>query len=122
MGAILVGDLAVVGYLVCGWGDSAGELAGRNFGRMRYGSPFGRGSGNRRSVEGSAAVFMAGTLGAVVALLMLGTGLKASVVTGLACGLVGAGAEALSSQGADNFWVQLLPSLTAWWLVVRIAA
>jgi len=115
LGTLLVGSFALVGYLVCGWGDAVGEPAGERWGRHRYASPLGRIGGRTRSVEGSFAVFLVGSLGACVSLGLLGFSLPQSLGVGLVCGGAGAGAEGLSPSGTDNLWVQLLPALVAWW-------
>ena len=117
LAVLLVGRLAAVGYLVCGWGDAGGEWVGRRWGRHRFSRPFSGASERRRSLEGSLAVFLLGSLGACVALLILGYPIAVSWSRGLVCGAVGAVAEGASSPGSDNFWVQLLPALSAWWLL-----
>ncbi len=112
--ALLVGPFAVVGYLVCGWGNGSGEVVGRLIGRRSYRSPLSRGSGSVRTLEGSIAVLFGGFLGGWAALGLLGFPPIPAAGTGLAAGVVGAIAEGLSGGNADNFWVQLLPSLAAW--------
>ena len=118
LGLQLVGSFAVVGYLVCGWGDAAGEVVGRRWGRRRYGvPPWARSPRYFRSLEGSLAVLVAGSLGGWVGLSLLGYSPLPSLAVGLACGALGSVSEALSSHGTDNLWVQLLPSLGGWWLL-----
>ncbi len=117
VGALLVGSFAVVGYLVCGWGDGAGEPVGRRFGRHRYSSPFSFGRPATRSLEGSAAVFLMGALGGWAALSLLDFGIVAGVGVGALCGFSGALAEGLSTHGTDNCWTQIAPSLLAWWIL-----
>ena len=117
LGVLLVGQFSIVGYLVCGWGDAAGEIVGRGWGRRPYSPPFSLGRTATRSLEGSMAVLAMGFLGAWAALGLLGYSPLQSVGVGLACGLLGAGAEAVSGKGTDNLWVQLFPSIVAWWLL-----
>jgi dolichol kinase len=117
IGVLLVGNFAIVGYLTCGWGDAAGELVGKNRGRRPYSPPFSLGRTPTRSVEGSLAVLVLGFLGAWAGLALLGYPLLQSMGVGFACALTGVGGEAVSGKGTDNFWVQLLPALTAWWLL-----
>ena len=117
LGVLLVGQFSIVGYLVCGWGDAAGEIVGRGWGRRPYSPPFSLGKTATRSLEGSMAVLAIGFLGAWAALDLLGYSPLQSIGVGFACGLLGAGAEAVSGKGTDNLWVQLLPSLFAWWLL-----
>jgi phytol kinase len=117
LSVLLVGPFAIVGYLVCGWGDGVGEIVGQRWGRRRYGSlPLYR----RRSVrtlEGSMAVLGGGFLGGWAALDLLGYSPLLAVGVGLLAGAVGAVSEGLSPEGTDNLWVQLLPSLASWWFL-----
>lgn len=110
--ALITGPYAGVGYLVAGWGDAVGEPVGSRWGAHRYRVPSLGGVPAERSLEGSAAVFVASWLAAALALAGLGAG-AASIWVGLACAVVGAGAEALSNHGLDNLTVQLAASLTA---------
>lgn len=114
---LLVGSFAVVGFLVCGWGDAVGELVGTRWGFHRYTIPSLGGEPRARSLEGSGGVFLAGFLGASSALGLLGFSPVQAGGIGCLCGLVGAVAEGISSHGTDNFTTQLLPSLTAWWFL-----
>ncbi len=114
---LLLGEFAIVGYLVCGFGDAAGELVGRKWGKHRYRSPFSDPEAGPRSLEGSIGVFLFGALAAAVALSLLGSTLPELLVVALACGGVGSLAEGLSGPRTDNFWVQVIPSLAAWWLI-----
>jgi len=117
LATLLVGSFAVVGYLVCGWGDAAGEPVGERWGRHRYAFLFKRDRGRTRSVEGSLAVFLFGSVGAGVALGLLGFSYPQALGGALVCGATGGVAEAFSGPRTDNLWVQLLPSLVAWWLL-----
>lgn len=104
---------AVVGYLVCGWGDAVGEPVGVRWGRHPYRVPTLAGVPAQRSLEGSAAVAAAGTLAAIAGLwLGGGTGARA-VAGGLACGLAGAAVEAVSHHGLDNVAIQVAAAGTA---------
>jgi phytol kinase len=114
---LLVGHFAAVGYLACGLGDAAGEPVGRRWGRHRYRSfPWNK-NAHRRSVEGSLAVFGAGSFGAAIALGLIDFSFPQALIVGFACGAAGAIGEGLSGRGTDNFWVQILASLTAWGLL-----
>lgn len=117
LSVLLVGGFSVVGFLVCGWGDGIGEPVGGRWGKHRYRPPFGGDPQRTRSVEGSLGVFVAGSVGGAVALLLLGFGGLQALGFGLACGLCGAAVEGLSAPLTDNLWVQLAPSLLAWWLL-----
>jgi phytol kinase len=110
--ALVAGPYAAVGYLVAGWGDAVGEPVGTRWGRRRYRVPSLGGVPAERSLEGSAAVFVASWLAAVVALASLGAG-PGIVWVALACAGTGAVAEAFSNHGLDNLTVQVAASLTA---------
>lgn len=110
--AIVAGPYAGVGYLVAGWGDAVGEPVGSRWGAHRYRVPSLGGVPAERSLEGSAAVFVASWLAATVGLAGLGVG--ATVVwVGLSCAAVATLAEAFSNHGLDNLTVQLAASIAA---------
>ncbi len=113
--ALVAGPYAGVGYLVTGWGDAVGEPVGSRWGAHRYRVPSLGGVPAQRSLEGSAAVLVAGWLAAWVALVgVVGAeGAPGLVWTALACAGVGALAEAFSNHGLDNLTVQLAASGTA---------
>jgi phytol kinase len=98
---------AFVGYLVCGWGDAVGEPVGTRWGKHRYRVPSLDAVPATRSLEGSAAVLVVGTLAAYAGLLA--DGFDPSAALGIAIGAGGAGAitEAFSSHGLDNLTVQI---------------
>jgi len=104
---------AFVGYLVCGWGDAVGEPVGTRWGRHRYSVPSMLGVRSTRSLEGSLAVFTAGTLATAAALaLQDATALDAARIA-IGAGLAGALVEAVSTHGLDNFTVQVAASAAA---------
>ena len=106
---------AFIGYLVCGWGDAVGEPVGTRWGKHRYRVPSMAGVPSTRSLEGSAAVFVAGTLATAVALAAIGAPLAAVAVIALAAGAAGAAIEAISTHGLDNFTVQVAASAAAYY-------
>jgi phytol kinase len=111
------GATAIVGYLVGGWGDAVGEPVGRALGRHRYRVPSFGGVPATRSLEGSAAVLIAGSLAAIGGLLLRGVPVTAACGIGAACGLAGALVEAFSTHGMDNLTVQLAAAGTAFFLL-----
>jgi len=117
LGVLLVGRMAMVGYLVCGWGDAAGEIVGRRWGRHHYGPLLPSWIRSNRSLEGSLGVFLMGSAGGWAALGILGFPPAPAIGVGLVVGGAAALAEGLSRKGTDNFWLQLLPSLLAWWIL-----
>lgn len=104
---------AFVGYLVCGWGDAVGEPAGTKWGAHRYSVPSMLGVRSTRSVEGSLAVFVAGTLATAAALALLQFTLPQIALIAIGAGLAGALVEAISTHGLDNFTVQVVASAAA---------
>jgi phytol kinase len=110
--ALVAGPFAVVGYLAAGWGDAIGEPVGARWGRHPYRVPSLAGVAATRTLEGSAAVLVVSTLGALVALRSLDVAPGLWWV-GLACGVAAAGVEAVSNHGLDNLTVQLVPSVVA---------
>jgi len=107
LGNLLFPAVAYVGYLVCGWGDALGEPVGTRWGLHRYRVPSLRGVPATRSLEGSTAVFLAGSLAAFLGLLAADVSGPAAAYVAIASGLAGAGAEAVSTHGLDNLTVQL---------------
>jgi phytol kinase len=114
---LLFGATAIVGYLVGGWGDAVGEPVGRALGRHRYRVPSFGGVPATRSLEGSAAVLIAGSLAAIAGLLLRGVPVAAACGVGAACGLAGALVEAFSTHGMDNLTVQLAAAGAAFFLL-----
>jgi len=111
---IFFGPLAVVGYLVGGLGDAAGEPAGVRWGRH----PYRIRAGNAlvaKTFEGSLAV-----LAASVVALLISVGISPELrfdlrslivlpVIAITCTLV----EAFSPRGWDNVPMQIVPTLLA---------
>lgn len=105
---VLFGSLfAPVGYMVCGWGDAVGEPVGTRWGKHRYRVPSLFGLAATRSLEGSAAVALAGSLAACAALLVAGFPPGVALGVAAACGVLGALVEAISHHGLDNLTIQL---------------
>jgi phytol kinase len=104
---------AFVGYLVCGWGDAAGEPVGTRWGKHRYRVPSMGGVPATRSLEGSAAVFGAGAAATLIALLLSGVAPASATAIALGAGAAGALVEAVSTHGLDNFTVQVVASAAA---------
>lgn len=114
---VLLGEWAVVGYAVCGWGDAAGEWVGKRWGRRIWRRPIPwLPWAPEKTMEGSLAVWMVGTLGAWWALVMLGESWASAVVPAVAAAGAGAVVEGVRSGSDDNFWVQVVPAVTAWQL------
>ncbi len=117
LGNLLFGGFAAVGYLACGWGDAIGEPVGSRWGRHRYSVPSLGGVPAQRSLEGSSAVLLVGSMACAVALLSLGFPPSTALKIGLAGGLAGALVEAVSNHGLDNLTMQVAASATAWFFL-----
>jgi phytol kinase len=117
LGNLLFSTFAPIGYMVTGWGDAVGEPVGTRWGKHRYRVPSLAGVTATRSIEGSGAVFLAGTAAAALALFGMGYGASISVGVGAACGASGAAVEAFSNHGLDNLTVQVATSALAWALL-----
>lgn len=104
----VVGAAAV---LVMAWGDAAGSLVGRRFGRRHY-----HVAGHPRSLEGSLAVFGFGVLAILASFALLGRPLDVNVVlVALLAALAATVLEAVSLWGFDNL---LVPTAVAIVLVL----
>jgi phytol kinase len=110
-------SLAFVGYLVCGWGDAVGEPVGTRWGVHRYRVPSIAGVAATRSLEGSGAVLVAGSLAAFFGLWVSGQPLPTAAYIGTAAGVAGAAVESISNHGLDNFTVQVTAAAVAVWLL-----
>jgi phytol kinase len=111
---LLFPGYAYVGYLVCGWGDAVGEPVGTRWGRRRFRVPSMVGVPATRSIEGSLAVLLVGTVAAFTGLLAAGRALPEALVMASAAGLAGAAVEAASTHGLDNLTVQVAATAAAW--------
>lgn len=114
---IAFGPAALAGYLVAGLGDAIGEPVGTRFGCHPYRVPSRKSVPATRTLEGSAAVFVASFVALLLASTLLGTGIAGTWPRLLAIALASAVAEAVSPHGWDNATMQLVPAaLFAWWL------
>jgi len=109
---IFFGPLAVVGYLVGGLGDAAGEPVGTRWGRHRYFSSGGKAM-VAKTFEGSFAVLAASVVGLLISVAIrpeLHFDLRAAIalpVIAIVCTLV----EAFSPRGWDNVPMQFVPTV-----------
>ena len=106
---ILFGPLAVVGYLVGGLGDAAGEPVGTRWGRHRY-TGSARGT---KTFEGSIAVLTASVVALLIAVAItpeLHFDLRSAIALPLIA-IVCTFVEAFSPRGWDNVPMQIVPTL-----------
>lgn len=110
----VVGAAAI---LVMAWGDAAGSLVGRRYGRHLY-----RIAGHVRSLEGSGAVFVGSVLAVLVSFAAMGRPVDAGILAAtLTAAVVATTLEAISLWGFDNVLVPagvaivLLFTHGIWW-------
>lgn len=113
---ILFGPLSIIGYLVVGIGDAAGEPIGTKWGKHVYSAPrigIGRSVPATRTYEGSLGVLVVSLLALVIAfavspqLHFTTRSIVALPLIALSCALV----EAASPHGWDNTSMQIIPVL-----------
>lgn len=114
---LFFGSMSTVGYWVCGFGDAVGEPVGARYGDHPYEVPSMAGIPAERTLEGSAAVFIAGSFAAILALFLGGHEPATAFQVGIACGAVSCVTEAFSNHGLDNLTLQLAGSGTAFLLL-----
>jgi phytol kinase len=110
---ILFGPLSIVGYLVGGLGDAAGEPVGTRWGKHRYAMPGFRKSATTKSYEGSLGVLVASLVALLIGVAIspfLHFGVRSAIALpaiAIACTLV----EAVAPHGWDNTPMQFVPTL-----------
>jgi phytol kinase len=118
---VLFGPLAVVGYLVGGLGDAAGEPVGTRWGTHRYALPLSGYSVGMKTFEGSMGVVIASIVALLIAVAIrpeFHLDLRSAIAVpaiAVICGLV----EAVSPRGWDNVPMQIVPTLLAGILLAR---
>lgn len=110
---LLGGPTAVVGYLVVGFGDAAGELVGVSWGKHHYIVPTLSKTKTTRSYEGSLGVLIVSIFGAAIAWLALGELSLSNLFALILVGVVSAFLEGISPHGWDNATMQIAPTLLA---------
>jgi phytol kinase len=108
---VLFGQIALVGYLVAGWGDAIGEPIGVRFGKHRYKVTSLRNVPCERSIEGSTAIMIMSCIAVAVGLfVIIGDHWRLIIGTAILAGFATALVEALSPHGIDNFTTQVTAS------------
>ncbi|MDB5386467.1 MAG: dolichol kinase [Planctomycetaceae bacterium] len=112
---LIAGRLAIIAYLIGGWGDAIGEPVGIRWGKHQYTVPSLGGIPAKRSLEGSLAVFMASAIAAALGLSLVGY--SGGVAFGVAClfAFVTTTVEAVSPHGLDNLTILIAAALVANW-------
>jgi len=118
---ILFGPVALIGYLVAGWGDAVGEPVGVRFGKHKYKVPSRKDVLCYRSVEGSLAVFVTSTFASFLVLsIALEHPIMVSFFSAIVVGFTTAIVEAFSPHGIDNFTTQFFSCLVGFLMVTYI--
>lgn len=118
---ILFGQIALIGYMVAGWGDAVGEPIGVRFGKHKYKVPSRRTVVCYRSIEGSLAVFVTSTFASfLVLLLALNHSIIVSFLSAIVVGFATAIVEAFSPHGVDNFTTQFFSCFVGFLMVLYI--
>jgi phytol kinase len=109
---IIFGPFSIVGYLVGGLGDAAGEPVGTRWGKHKYIVPSLGRIKTERSVEGSLGVLIVSTIAILIGVSLLPIQLNWALlaiipIIALAC----AALEAISPHGWDNATMQIAPAL-----------
>jgi len=110
-------QVAYIGYLVCGWGDAVGEPVGSRWGKHPYRVPSLSGVPAERTLEGSTAVFVVGSIAAIIGMMTIGEPFTRALWIGAACGFAGAVVEAISNHGLDNLTTQIAAAAVAYFLI-----
>jgi len=114
--------LAVAPVMVMTWGDALASLIGKGFGRLKY-SVF----GHKRTVEGSAAMFVVSALAIFITIRIFvfssyGLGTPISVqtagVASVITAMVATVAEGISPAGTDNLTVPLVSALVLGYILL----
>jgi len=112
---IFFGQFAIVGYLVGGLGDAAGEPVGTRWGKHKYTPPTFSSFKSTRSLEGSFGVFLVSLIGIIIAAALvpqLHFNLRTIAIIPLIA-LASTLLESISPHGWDNATMQIFPSLLA---------
>jgi phytol kinase len=107
--SFLFGQLAIIGYLVAGWGDAIGEPIGVRFGKHKYNVPTLQNVKCQRSLEGSIAIAVMSAVAVAVGLYLINIASYWTILMiCVACGILTALVEAVSPHGIDNFTTQAI--------------
>jgi phytol kinase len=108
----------VSSILAVSWGDGAGEIFGRPFGKHKF-TVWG---GKKKSVEGSVAVMIMTFMGVVVAYLLFPFAVSFStlLVAGAIVSVAVSAAELLCVSWTDNVVIPLLSAFLMWLLIFHL--
>ncbi len=110
-------EAAAAGIVVMALGDAAAALIGVPFGRHRYTL-----LGAKKSLEGSAAMFVVSAVAVFSVLLYFEASPSAAMIVALALATVGTALEAAGKYGLDNFTVPVACSALAYLVLSLLEA
>ena len=113
---IFFGQFVIIGYLVGGLGDAAGEPVGTRWGKHKYTVPSFGSFKSTRSIEGSLGVFLVSLFSIIVGSMLL-PNVNFNLATITIMFLMAASSallEAVSPHGWDNTTMQIVPALLAY--------
>ena len=120
---LIIGQFAIIGYLVAGWGDAMGEPVGVRFGKHKYKVPTVVKVDCYRSIEGSLAIFIVSAIAiSIVLIFILKSSVLVAVGIGLVSGLITCIVEGISPHGIDNFTTQFFSATSAYGILILLAA
>ncbi|NJL87099.1 MAG: phosphatidate cytidylyltransferase [Leptolyngbyaceae cyanobacterium SM1_1_3] len=102
---------AVIGVLIMTWGDGLAALVGQSFGAHPY-----QVAGMQKSLEGSLAMAVVGSLVCLLVLLSTQGALWQTWLVAVVVGLAATGLEAFSKLGIDNLTVPIGSAAIAFYL------
>ena len=109
-------EAAAAGIVIMALGDAAAGIIGRKYGRHPY--TF---LGAKKSVEGSAAMFIVSVPAACAALMIFGAEFKTAAITALVIAALGTALEAAGRNGLDNLSVPTACSGAAYLMLSALA-
>lgn len=108
---LFFGHFATIGYIAAGWGDAVGEPVGTRWGKHKYRVPALAGIEVYRSLEGSAAVFLASWTGCMFLLFtMFHISLFDGLIVSSGVAIVTTLVEAFTYHSMDNLTIQVAAS------------
>jgi phytol kinase len=116
---LIAGRLALVAYLIGGWGDAIGEPVGIRWGKHRYTVPSLGGVPSTRSIEGSFAVLVASSIAAGIGLVLVGQTGNSALGLALLLGIATTIVEAFTPHGLDNLTILIASAGILHWCSVQ---
>ncbi|MFC1887648.1 diacylglycerol/polyprenol kinase family protein [Candidatus Cloacimonadota bacterium] len=107
---LFFGKLAMIGFLVTGWGDGLADPIGTCWGKHKFRAASWDNEKRYKSMEGSSAVLIFAFIAATVSTVLLGYSVMEIFPTLLLISIVAVLVEAFSFPGTDNLTIQIAAS------------